>query len=75
MSTTFQQSITFQQSTTFEQDNEIFQLTNAPDECAFNEEQFEQLWAMRPVEEQVCKMFGKTIVQRRHTDSRQGWWL
>ena len=58
-------STTFQQSTTFEQDNEIFQLTNAPDECAFNEEQFEQLWAMRPVEEQVCKMFGKTIVVPR----------
>ena len=51
--------------TTFVQDNEIFQLTNAPIECVLNEEQFELLWAMRPVEEQVCKMFGKTIVVPR----------
>ena len=51
--------------TTFEQDNEIFQLKQAPDDCVINEDQFEMLWSMRPVEEQVCKMFGKTIVVPR----------
>ena len=50
---------------TFVQDNEIFQLTNAPIECVLNEEQFEVLWDMRPVEEQVCKMFGKIIIVPR----------
>ena len=52
-------------SSTFEQDNEIFKLTNAPIECVINEEQFEMLWAMRPVEEQFCKMFGKIIAVPR----------
>ena len=51
---------------TFILDNEIFRSTNSPPiECVFNEDQFEQIWDMRPSEDQFCKMFGKTIIVPR----------
>jgi hypothetical protein len=54
--------------TTVEQDNEIFELKNAPSECCFNEEQFEQLWDMRPDDKQFCVIFGKKIeVPRKYS--------
>jgi hypothetical protein len=39
--------------------NDVFELCEAP--VTFNEEQFELLWHMKPMESQQCKIFGKTI--------------
>ena len=38
---------------------DVFELIESP--IKMNEEQFEALWARKPVEAQYCSMFGKTI--------------
>ena len=44
---------------TMENKKDVFELIESP--IKINDEQFEALWARKPVESQYCRMFGKTI--------------